>query len=37
MMGIDVDLSVIRQFIDKPKNADENTLNEFKDQYSKPK
>ena len=37
MMGIDVDLSVIRQFIDKPKNADDYILNEFKDQYSKGK
>ena len=35
MMGIDMDPSVIRQFVDKLKNADDATLNQFKDQYAK--
>ena len=35
MMGIDMDPSVIRQFIDQLKNADDDTLNKFKDQYKK--
>ena len=37
MMGIDMDPSVIRQFVDQLKNADDDTLNKFKDQYSKGK
>ena len=37
MMGIDMDPSVIRQFVDKLKNADDDTLNKFKEQYSKGK
>ena len=37
MMGIDMDPSVIRQFVDKLKNADDDTLKKFKDQYSKGK
>ena len=37
MMGIDMDPSVIRQFVDKLKNADDDTLNKFKDQYQKGK
>ena len=37
MMGIDMDPSVIRQFVDKLKNADDATLNQFKEQYSKGK
>ena len=37
MMGIDMDPSVIRQFLDQLKNADDDTLNKFKDQYSKGK
>ena len=35
MMGIDMDPSVIRQFVDQLKNADDDTLNKFKDQYKK--
>ena len=37
MMGIDMDPSVIRQFVDQLKNADDATLNQFKEQYSKGK
>ena len=37
MMGIDMDPSVIRQFVDQLKNADDDTLKKFKDQYSKGK
>ena len=37
MMGIDMDPSVIRQFVDQLKNADDDTLNKFKEQYSKGK
>jgi len=37
MMGIDMDPSVIRQFVEQLKNADDDTLNKFKDQYSKGK
>ena len=37
MMGIDMDPSVIRQFVDQLKNADDATLNQFKDQYTKGK
>ena len=37
MMGIDMDPSVIRQFVDKLKNADDDTLNKFKEQYQKGK
>ena len=37
MMGIDMDPSVIRQFVDQLKNADDDTLNKFKDQYTKGK
>ena len=37
MMGVDMDPSVIRQFVDQLKNADDDTLNKFKDQYSKGK
>ena len=33
MMGIDMDPSVIRQFVDQLKNADDDTLKKFKDQY----
>ena len=35
MMGIDMDPSVIRKFVDQLKNADDDTLNKFKDQYKK--
>ena len=37
MMGIDMDPSVIRQFVDKLKNADDDVLNNFKEQYKKGK
>ena len=37
MMGIDMDPSVIRQFVDQLKNADDDTLNKFKEQYSQGK
>ena len=37
MMGIDMDPSVIRQFVDQLKNADDDTLNKFKEQYAKGK
>ena len=37
MMGIDMDPSVIRKFVDQLKNADDDTLNKFKDQYAKGK
>ena len=37
MMGIDMDPSVIRQFVDQLKNADDDTLNKFKEQYTKGK
>ena len=37
MMGIDMDPSVIRQFVDQLKNADDDTLNKFKEQYIKGK
>ena len=37
MMGIDMDPAIIRQFVDKLKNADDATLNQFKEQYSKGK
>ena len=37
MMGVDMDPSVIRQFVDQLKNADDDTLNKFKDQYTKGK
>ena len=37
MMGIDMDPSVIRQFVDQLKNADDDTINKFKEQYSKGK
>ena len=37
MMNIDMDPSVIRQFVDQLKNADDDTLNKFKEQYSKGK
>ena len=37
MMGIDMDPSVIRQFVDQLKNADDDTLKQFKDQYAKGK
>ena len=37
MMGIDMDPSVIRQFVETLKNADDATLNQFKEQYSKGK
>ena len=37
MMGIDMDPAVIRQFVDQLKNADDATLNQFKEQYSKGK
>ena len=35
MMGVDMDPSVIRQFVDQLKNADDDTLKKFKDQYTK--
>ena len=31
MMGIDMDPSVIRQFVDQLKNADDDTINKFKE------
>ena len=37
MMGIDMDPSVIRQFVDQLKNADDDTINKFKEQYTKGK
>ena len=37
MMNIDMDPSVIRNFVDQLKNADDATLNQFKEQYSKGK
>ena len=37
MMNIDMDPSVIRKFVDQLKNADDATLNQFKEQYSKGK
>ena len=37
MMGIDMDPSVIIQFVDQLKNADDDTLNKFKEQYTKGK
>ena len=37
MMGIDMDPSAIRQFVDQLKNADDDTLNKFKEQYTKGK
>ena len=37
MMGIDMDPATIRQFVDQLKNADDDTLNKFKEQYVKGK
>jgi len=37
MMGIDMDPATIRQFVDQLKNADDDTLNKFKEQYAKGK
>ncbi len=37
MMAIDMEPSVIRQFVDQLKNADDDTLKKFKEQYSKGK
>ena len=37
MMGIDMDPATIRQFVDQLKNADDDTLNKFKEQYIKGK
>lgn len=37
MMGIDMDPSVIRQFVEKLKNSSDDDLNKFKEQYSKGK
>ena len=37
MMGIDMDPSVIRQFVDQLKNADDDTLKKFKEQYTQGK
>ena len=37
MMGVDMDPATIRQFVDQLKNADDDTLNKFKEQYAKGK